>query len=153
MARASIVPFLAETLEPYLEAVQRAWRDTGRPTLPVTDGKVNVRQIVRELAKRDPRVQEHHEQHFFRKAELRSAVNAVAEEQGLDLIGSRTPDETHEAARRRIGKLAGEASDLRSVVAEREAVIDSLRRENASLREQLRMLEEIGMVFRAGPVR
>ena len=155
MAKPSIVPMLVEVLEPFLEDVQQDWLANGRaaPTLPVTDGKVNVRQVVRMLGERDPRVVLHHEQHFYRKAELRTAVNAVAEEQGLEPIGSRSPEEAHDAARRRIGKLSGEASELRQAMAEREAVIDDLRRENACLREQLSLLEETGMVVRLGTAR
>lgn len=155
MARPSITPVLAAVLEPYLEELQEAWERGGRlvPTLPVTDGKVNVRQLVRALAARDDRVVNHHEQHFYNKPELRSAVNAVAEEQGLQLIGSRSPEEAHDAARQRIGRHSDEASELRKAMAEREAVIDALRRENAVLRERMAMLEETGMVVRAGPAR
>lgn len=155
MAKASIVPMLAAVLEPFLEEIQQEWHANGRamPTLPVTDGKVNVRQLVRMLGERDERVVLHHEQHFYRKPELNTAVNAVAEEQGLDPIGSRSPEEAHDAARQRIGKLSGEASELRKAMAEREAVIDDLRRENASLRGQLSLLEETGMVVRLGTAR
>jgi Mg2+ and Co2+ transporter CorA len=155
MAKPSIVPMLKAVLEPFLEEIQQEWHAGGRstPTLPVTDGKVNVRQVVRLLAKRDERVVQHHEQHLYRKAELRTAVNAVADEQGLEPIGSRSPEEAHDAARQRIGKLSGEASELRQAMAEREAVIDDLRRENASLRAQMAMLEETGMVVRLGTAR
>lgn len=142
MANPSIIPRLVEVLEPYLEELQVAWEKGGRPapTLPVTDGKVNVRQLVRALAGRNKDVRLHHEQHFFRKPELRAAVNAVAREQGLELIGSRSPEEGHEAARQRIGKMSGETSELRRVIAEHEAVVDALRQENAALREQMRLL-------------
>ncbi|TXM95306.1 hypothetical protein [Methylobacterium sp. WL116] len=155
MAKPSITPQIAAVLEPYLEELQAAWERGGRltPTLPVTDGKVNVRQLVRALAALDDKVVIHHEQHFYNKPELRSAVNAVAEQQGLELIGSRSPGVAQDAARERIGKLSGEASDLRQAMAERESVIDALRRENASLRAQMAMLEETGMVVRSGTAR
>lgn len=153
MAKPSITPQIAAVLEPYLEELQEAWERGGglTPTLPVTDGKVNVRQLVRALAARDDNVVIHHEQHFYNKPELRSAVNAVAEQQGLELIGSRSPEVAQDAARQRIGKLSGEASELRQAMAERESVIDALRRENASLRAQMALLEETGMVVRSGP--
>lgn len=155
MAKPSITPQIAAVLEPYLEELQAAWERGGRltPTLPVTDGKVNVRQLVRALAALDDKVVIHHEQHFYNKPELRSAVNAVAEQQGLELIGSRSPEVAQDAARQRIGKLSGEASELRQAMAERESVIDALRRENASLRAQMAMLEETGMVVRFGTAR
>lgn len=155
MAKPSITPTLLAVLEPYLEDCQRAWEagERGLATLPVTDGKVNVRELVRLLSTRDPRVVPHHEQHFFNKPELRMAVNAVAQQQGLKLIGSRTPDATPDVVRDRIGKLSGEASELRQAMAEREAVIDALRREVASLRQQLALLEETGMVVRLGSAR
>lgn len=155
MAKPSITPQIAAVLEPYLEELQEAWERGGRltPTLPVTDGKVNVRQLVRALAARDDKVVIHHEQHFYNKPELRSAVNAVAEQQGLELIGSRSPEVAQDAARQRIGRLSGEASELRQAMAERESVIDALRRENASLRAQMAMLEETGMVMRSGTAR
>ncbi|WP_408902556.1 hypothetical protein [Methylobacterium radiotolerans] len=155
MAAPSILPMLSAALEAYLEEAQRDWEAQGgrQPTLPVTDGKVNVRQIVRSLGARDPRIKPGHEQHFFKKPELRLAVNAVAEQQELALIGSRSPEEGYDVVQRRIGKLAGEASELRQAMAEREAVIDSLRRENSALREQLALLEQTGMVVRTGPAR
>lgn len=155
MAAPSILPMLSAALEAYLEEATRIWLDQGErvPTLPVTDGKVNVRQLVRYLGERDPGIKPSHEQHFFKKPELRLAVNAVAEQQGLALIGSRTPEEGYDVVQRRIGKLTGEASDLRQAMAEREALIDSLRRENAMLREQLALLEQTGMVIRVGSAR
>lgn len=154
MARESVLPTLVAALEPYLERRHAEWlaSDRWRPTLPATGEKVNVRQIVRELAQFDDRVVLHHEQHFYRKSELLIAVNRIAEEQGLQPIGSRSPQDTDDAAGRRIGVLSGEASELRRALAEREALIEHLRRENASLREQLQLLEETGMVLRVGAV-
>lgn len=155
MAAPSILPLLVGVLEPYLEERQREYLDGGCrvPTLPATNGKINVRQVVRELSDRDGRVKLTHEQHLFNKPELRGALNAVAEQQGLARIGSRSPDEESDVVRTRIGKIAGEASELRQVLAEREALIEALRGENDALRSQLRLVEETGMVLRAGEVR
>lgn len=154
MARDSIVPLLLRVLEPHLERLHAAWLAAGgrEPTLPMTGDKVNVRRLVQDLMALDARVIASHEQHFFRKAELQIAVNRIAEEQGLAPIGSRAPDEADEAARSRIGRLSGETSDLRRALAEREATIESLRRENTVLREQIRLLEETGMCLRTGSV-
>lgn len=155
MAAPSILPLLVGVLEPYLEERQREYLDSGSqaPTLPGTKGKVNVRQVVRELAERDGNVKLTHEQHLFNKPELRGPINAVAEQQGLAPIGSRSPDEESDAVRTRIGKIAGEASELRQALAEREALIESLRGENDALRSQLRLVEETGMILRTGDVR
>ena len=155
MARDSIVPMILSVLEPHLEKLHREFiaSDGAVPTLPITGDKVNVRRLVLDLIEIDARILPSHEQHFYRKAELQLAVNRIAEEQRLAPIGSRSPDEEGDVARRRIGKLSDEASELRQVLAEREAVIEELRSENAALREQMRMLEETGMVLRVGDAR
>ncbi|MBO1905298.1 hypothetical protein KHP60_09725 [Microvirga sp. 3-52] len=155
MARESVVPLIVSVLEPHLERLHSEWlaSDGLRPSLPAVGEKVNVRQLVRDLGQVDERVLLSHEQHFYRKPELMLLVNKVAEEQGLSPIGSRSPDEADDAARRRIGKLSGEASELRQLLAERDAAIEALRRDNAVLREQLRLLEETGMVMRLGDAR
>jgi hypothetical protein len=156
MARPSVVPLILSVLDPYLEAKHREFLDAGGigPTLPSTgEGKVNVRQIVRDLMRLDPAILESHEQHFFRKKELYEPVDHIAHEQGLNAIGSRSVDEEEDAARQRIGKIARETSDLRQILAEREALIEFLRRENASLRERMGLIEETGMIFRVEDLR
>lgn len=153
MAQPSIIPVILGALEPYLEEAQREFHDRGGllPTLPVTgEGKVNVRQIVRELMKRDPSIIESHEQHFYRKREIYTLVDSVAEDQGIGQIGSRVPGEEHDAARRRIGKLSGELSQLRQALAELAASNETLRRKLASVEESLALVEETGMIFRSG---
>ena len=90
MARPSIVPQLVALLEPWLEARMAEWDalpDTGRePTLPATDdGKVNVRALTLAVGLRSSQAQ-----HFYLHPELAALVNAVAEAQGLRLIGSRS---------------------------------------------------------------
>ncbi|KQQ11831.1 hypothetical protein ASF53_16855 [Methylobacterium sp. Leaf123] len=155
MPMPSVEPVILSVLEPYLEELHRTWNAAGRtaPTLPATDGKVNVRAVVRQLIRRDGRLRPSHEQHFFDKPALRSAVNAIAAEQGLAPIGSRAPGAEDDALRTRLGRVAREASGLRQVLVEREGLIDALRRENHALREQMRLLEETGMVLRRGDLR
>jgi uncharacterized coiled-coil protein SlyX len=121
-----------------------------RPTLPVTpDGKVNVRAVAVgagiDLAR---------EQHLFKRPELRSAINAVAIEQGLKPIGSRQPREDFEkeiAARMRQTDMR--SSELSKFVAEQASTIERQRRTIASLREQIRSFEETGQIVRTGEVR
>ena len=88
----SILPELLDDLERYLDQRAQAWLDQDgerMPTLPSTsDGKVNVRAITAALGR--PQSQE---QHLFKKAELRSAINAVAIEQKLKPIGGRLQSE------------------------------------------------------------
>jgi len=155
MPMPSVEPIILAVLEPYLEEVQRAWSDAegSAPTLPATDGKVDVRNLVRQLMRCDARILASHEQHFYDKPALRSAVNALAAEQGLAPIGSRGPRAEDDALGRRFGKVAREASGLRQALAEREALIDALRRENHGLREQMRLLEETGMTLRRESLR
>ncbi|ANY77106.1 hypothetical protein BB934_01800 [Microvirga ossetica] len=151
MVRPSVLPIILPVLEPYLEVKHREFLNAGSktPTLPGTaDGKVNVRHLVRDLMRLDSAILDSHEQHFFRKKELYDRVDRIAEEQGLKAIGSRSDDEDQDAARKRISMIGRETSDLRQSLAEREALIESLRRENAGLRERLGLVEETGMIFR-----
>jgi hypothetical protein len=145
----SIVPLILEKLDPYLEQQAGSWAtqpEEGRhPTLPATaDGKINVRQLVRDLG-----FKETIEQHFYRKPELSGPVNAVAVEQGLKPIGSRAQeDEAYAAVRVIVGRNAQELSDLRRELSEREALIEALRNENGRLQARLGLLEETGMTLR-----
>lgn len=145
----SVAPQILEILEPWLVGRISAWTANGQlePTLPSTpDGKVNVRGIVRALA-----LPPHHDQHFFKHPEIRSAVNAVAEEQGLKPIGSRNEQEdADKAVSDRIKRDAKASSDLGKLVAEQAATIEAQRREILSLREQLRIVEETGQIVRLG---
>ncbi|MBR0688537.1 hypothetical protein JQ594_21605 [Bradyrhizobium manausense] len=148
----SIVPEFLKDLEFYLDRQARDWlAQTGErtPTLPATvDGKVNVRALVAALGR--PQSQE---QHIFRKAELKSAVNAVAVEQGLKPIGNRLPsEELDKAVADRMRRTDMRSSEVSKLAAEQAAVIVKQRRTIESLREQLRMFEETGQVLRTGPV-
>lgn len=147
----SIAPEILAKLEPYLEGKAIAWDASARmvPTLPSTvDAKVNVRGIVAELG-----LPVHNAQHFFKHPEIRSAVNAVAQHQGLKPIGARNEQQEADAAVEARLKQAGKrSSDLAQLVAEQAATIEWQRREIASLREQLKVVEETGQIVRFGPV-
>lgn len=151
MSARSVVPSILEALDPYLEKVDREWslqpEDDRHPTLPVTvDGKVNVRQLVRNLG-----LSETLEQHFYRKPDLAGPVNALARVQGVKPIGSRALDDAVDAGvSRRMKRQSDEISDLRKMLAEREAMVEAQRAEIASLRARLGLLEETGMIVRDG---
>jgi hypothetical protein len=153
MGRPSIVPELLAKLEPWLDTLMAQWeaQPAGRrmPNLPMTDdGKVNVRAVALALGLRVSQ-----EQHFYNHLELRNAVNAVAEAQGLKPIGSRTSTDTEDiAVAAQFSRIKSERSDLQHTLAEREALIERLRREIDSYREQQRLLEETGMLMRTGEV-
>ncbi|HTI88648.1 MAG TPA: hypothetical protein VL966_18760 [Alphaproteobacteria bacterium] len=149
----SILPEILKDLESYLDRQARAWMAQSgerKPTLPTTvDGKVNARAIIAALDR--PQSQE---QHLFKKAELKSAINAVALEQGLKPIGNRSPaDELDKAVADRMRRTDKRSSEVSKLAAEQAAVIERLRRENECLREQVRMFEQTGQVLRTAPVR
>jgi hypothetical protein len=143
----SVAPAILAKLEPYLEARATEWVEGGRfeTTLPSTvDGKVNVRAIVKALG-----LPVQQEQHFFKNASIRSTVNAVAEEQGLKPIGYRNEqDDADAVVFARMKQVSKRSSDLGQLVAEQAATIEWQRREIASLREQLRIVEETGQMVR-----
>lgn len=154
MPQRSIVRTILPMLERYLERLDEEWEAQAegarQPTLPLTvDGKVNVRALTRALGLRESQ-----EQHFYRHKELATAVNAIARVQGVKKIGSRMlDDEEDDLMAERIHRVETRSSDLARELSEREALIERYRQENASLREQLRLLEETGMVLRVGEVR
>jgi len=149
MARASIVPYISSLLEPYLERIDANWSaqpETARtPTLPhLDDGKVNVRAITLALG-----LKQTQEQHFFKQRQLASAVNAVAEIQGLKPIGSRALiDADDKVAAERIAAVSSERDELAKALAEALAAVEELRKKNASLSERLALRDETGLVFR-----
>jgi hypothetical protein len=149
MSPALVAPDILRVLDPHLEKLEAAWLaqpDSDRQaTLPVTgDGKVNVRQLVRDLGLRETL-----EQHFYRKPELAGPVNALARIQGVKPIGSRMLDDVADAGvRRRLGRDSETISDLRRALAERESLIVALRDENARLKARMSLVEETGLVFR-----
>lgn len=149
MARPSIVPEIRAKLESWLEARMAEWNakpaHDRQATLPVTpDGKINVRGVTSALGLRPT-----HEQHFFRHAELRTLLNAAAEAQRLLPIGSREQIAGEdEIVRERFARVASNADKLAKTLAEREATILKLRKENEALRAQLRLRSETGMTLR-----
>lgn len=149
MGRPSIVPEICAKLEPWLEARMAEWNampgDDRRPTLPETpDGKINVRGVTQALGLRRTL-----EQHFFRHAELRTLLNAAAVAQQLLPVGSREQIAGEdEVVRERFATLANSADKLAKTLAEREATILKLRKENDALRAQLRLRSETGMTLR-----
>lgn len=148
----SILPELLHDLELYLDRQATAWQRQPEqdrvPTLPVTDGKVNVRAIILALGR--PQSQE---QHLFKKPELRSAIDAVAIEQGLKTIGSTLRGELEKAVADRMRRTEKRSNDLAKLVAEQAAVIEKQRCTIDGLREQIRIFEETGQVLRTAPVR
>lgn len=150
----SLLPELCSILDGYLEERVRAWLDqpTGerRPTLPATvDGKVNVRAVAEAS-----RIGVAREQHLFKRQELRSAINAVAHEQGLKPIGARQPSETLEKeVALRVRRVEARSGELSRMVAEQAAAIERQRREIAALREQLRIFHETGQMIRVAEVK
>ena len=149
MANKSILPELLPKLESYLDQRMAEWQaqpaEKRTPTLPSTkDGKVNVRDLTIALG-----LKRHQEQHFFKHAELRTAVNAAADAQGLASIASRVElDEKDAALGKLIKRTATDLSDLQKVCAEQAATIEVLRRKIASLEEKFKIRDETGMVFR-----
>lgn len=150
MPTPSIVPKILPLLEAYLEKVDELWskQDTHprTPTLPLcVDGKVNVTAITAALGLKESQVQ-----HFHKHKELSDAVNTLCKVQGIKPIGSRVNDETeYERIAEDRAKLASkQLNDSLREAAEREALVLALRQENERLREQLRMLEQCGMILR-----
>ncbi|KZC01071.1 hypothetical protein AU375_02689 [Methylobacterium radiotolerans] len=176
MAQPSIIPVILSVLEPYLDAIEAEWQATPAarrvPTLPhLPDGKVNVRQLVRDLIEREAaeveaagpgaRVLESHQQHFFTKPELSGPVNIVAKAQGLKPIGSRALSDAEDGAvRRRLAEGRSEAKrqaeghlEARAQLADMARRNAALEAENASLRNRLQHLQRTGSLLRTDPVR
>ena len=136
-------------MEPWLAGRIEAWQSQvaadREPTLPSTrDGKVNVRGVAQALGLKPSQ-----EQHFFRHAELRTALNAVAGEQGLKAIGSHAEaDEMDKVVAARLKQVQARSNDLSKVVAEQAATIERQRREIQGYRAQLGLLEEVGQTLR-----
>ncbi|MBM6579922.1 hypothetical protein ILT44_06995 [Microvirga sp. BT689] len=154
MARRSILETLEPLVSEKLEELDARWHaqpeGNRRPTLPLTDdGKVNVRELAVTVCGL-PRAQE---QHFYKKPSLAALVNAIAARQGVKPIGSRAlSDVADKAVKDRLVRAQGERDDHARLLAEREAVIERQRLQILSLTEQLRLLQETGMVVRTGDV-
>ncbi|AMB44057.1 hypothetical protein [Methylobacterium sp. AMS5] len=150
----SVVPEILGQLEPWLAERIEAWKnqpaDGREATLPATpDGKVNVRGVARALSLRPSQ-----EQHLFRNAELRTAINAVAAEQGLKPVGARADaDPLDKVVVDRLKKVQARSGELAKIVAEQAATIERQRNEIRSYREQLSLLAETGQILRTEPPR
>jgi hypothetical protein len=94
------------------------------------------------------------EQHLFKRPELRSAINAVAIEQGLKPIGARQPSEDLEKeVAARVRRTEARSGELSRLVAEQASTIERQRRELESQREQLRAFAETGQIIRTAEVK
>lgn len=151
---ATVIPEIRERLEPWLADRIEEWQaqpPEGREaTLPATrDGKVNVRGVARALGMKPSQ-----EQHLFRNAGLRAAINAVAAEQGLKPVGAHAEaDPMDKAVADRLKQVQGRSNELSKAVAELTAVNERLRREIRGYREQLGLLGETGQLLRTQPPR
>lgn len=104
--------------------------------LPVLgDGKVNVTGLCKLLGLRPSDAQ-----HFHKNDEIKAAVNALCEEQGLFKIGHRTLDVEDAATNARIAKVQRQARADARAAAEQSAASEALI---AELRETRRELAEV----------
>lgn len=120
------------------------------------DGKVNVAALTRLLGLRPSDTQ-----HLFRKEAVKTAVNALAVEQGLAPIGARSDREAaDDALRDRVARTANQARKDAQAASEQSAAasvlleelariqreVERLLLENDSLRLRLDLLEGGGVV-------
>jgi len=124
--------------------------------LPATsDGKVNVAALCRELGLRPSDAQ-----HLFRKEAVKTAINALAEDQGLAHIGARAErDASDEVLRDGMARVATQARKDAQAAAEQSVAasvlldelvlaqteVERFRLENESLRFRLQLYEEGGV--------
>jgi hypothetical protein len=160
MGRPDTLPHLMVLLEEYLDRRVALWSAqpemSRSPTLPSTsDGKVNVRQLVKDIG-----LSGSAEQHFYNKAQLTRAVNLIASEQGLKGIGSRVLQDADDwAARVRIAQLAARSkadgeghAAARVQLARMAARIQQLEGEVCLLRARLDHVRATGMMVRITPI-
>lgn len=150
---ATAVHEILAVLEPYLEAhlaKYEAQPQLREPSLPATpDRKVNVRAVVRDAGLKPSQ-----EQHFYRSVELARVLNAAAEAQGLGAVGSRAQQNAEdEVAMRAIARARSDVADLSRALAEREALVQRQRERIRQLEQQLRIMEDTGMIVRTGSTR
>jgi hypothetical protein len=174
MARPSKLGTLQEVLDDYLDGKDAAWTQQGDPrerripTLPQTpDGKVNVRELARELQEfaiergEDPGlVPDSAWQYFYKHESLAKTVDLFAEAQGLAKIGSRSREEAKDdAASTKISRLSKDLkgqseghAQSKVRVAQLERDLAEARAENERLRERLGIVQRTGLVVRTGDV-
>lgn len=145
----SVVPEILNLLRPWLD--ERATQfnmqigaNVGQPTLPEIGGKVDLRAVLRGAG-----IKLGHEQHFYRKAELKLEVNAAAAAQGLLGIGSHGDStESERVVSQRLSQAQRDKSDYARALTEAAVQLQQLRRENECLRSQLQLRTDTGMVIR-----
>lgn len=131
-------------------------------SIPSTaDGKVNVVALCRALG-----LPATDAQHFHRKEAIKTAVSAIGADQGLAPIGARGTFDPQEAVledrlREVRGKARSDAMAATEAAAAMQAIVDelhaartevsALRAENRALQERLRLVEEQGILWDAGP--
>ncbi|WP_370311694.1 hypothetical protein [Sagittula sp.] len=154
MARKSVVPELLPLLEMYIDRRAAEWEAMPlfkrRPTLPTTkDGKVNVRQLVRELCLKPSA-----EQHFFNKRELKDVINLEAENQGVQPIGSRAlDDEAAEAIKDRFARMSSKGKKANEELVEALRHIDRLTEDNRTLQIEVERLKaQISSIYQTGEI-
>ncbi|HEU0062763.1 MAG TPA: hypothetical protein VFR00_07335 [Hyphomicrobiaceae bacterium] len=145
MKSRSVVPEILDRLEPHLESLELAWSAQA-------DGKMELlylhprRQDQRTSNRARFWAPETLEQHFYSKPDLAGPVNALAL---FKIIGSWMLDDVaDEGMQRRLKQTADDRSDLRKALAEREALFEALRAENARLKANLDLIEETGLAMR-----
>jgi len=132
---------------------------TGAQIPATSEGKVNVDGLVQAFGCKPS-----DNQHFFRKEEIKLAVNAVAENQGLKPIGYRADQSKQDKEfRKRLIRVsrsakkdAESALEARAAVSQMQREIDDLRdknivlqRELSALKERERFTKDTGNVFRS----
>lgn len=141
----SVIPLIKAALEVFI-------CNGGR--LPATnEGKVNVAALCRMLKG----IPEDYTQHFHKKEEIKDIVNAMAAEQGLLPIGTRsTRNEVNSEIEQRIVQTSKQAKEdaqaaveatsaQHSLLVELKAVRTELARKDleiAALKERFRLVEE-----------
>ena len=149
MSKRAVEADLLEALDRFITA--------GKKIPSTNDNKVNVSGLCRALGLAPSDVQ-----HFHRKEELKLAVNALAEEQGLAPIGARAQTIEDKAVQDRIALVSTQAKSDAMAAAEQSAaaraILDELRAaqteirrltlENESLRLRIEIMEGGGVAPR-----
>lgn len=108
--------------------------DSGRlPALP--DGKVNVTGLCKILGLRATDAQ-----YFHKSDEIKGAVNALCEDQGIFKIGHRVQSEEDVAANERVARIQKQATHDARAATEKAAGSEALLQE---LREARREIEDL----------
>ncbi len=154
MAQHSIIPQFLERLEPILENARRNWLgqpDGERtPTLPVNpQGQIHVGKLLEMMGYDIEKYRQH-----FRKAELKSPVNAICREQGIKGIAEEGIIASAEVAVRKVIALQGADNNrLAEQLAEAQATIVRQRKRVAELEGQLDLAQTDGVLLRTLPLR